>query len=110
MDDVLFLITTTSEQDKYGIYHEVEHKHRVFVRVNSITRAEFRSTGREGLNPEYEFTMFQGDFQDETELEYKGKRYSIYRTYHVQGSDDLELYVERKGGTNGPNKNNSSES
>jgi hypothetical protein len=43
--------------------------------------------------------VFFGDYDGERLLEYNGKRYGIYRTYHGRG-DQIELYVERKGGTN----------
>ena len=33
-------------------------------------------------------------------VEYQGRRYGVYRTYQAK-TDELELYVERKGGTNG---------
>jgi hypothetical protein len=68
--------------------------------VGSITQSEFYEGGRNGLNPEYRFTVFFADYEDETIIEYKGKRYSVYRTY-LPRNDRLELYVERKGGTNG---------
>ena len=45
-------------------------------------------------------TMFAWDYQGEPMLRYSGKTYSIYRTY-VSKTDEIELYVERKGGTNG---------
>jgi hypothetical protein len=45
-------------------------------------------------------TMFNGDYQGETMLEFNGRTYAIYRTY-LDRNDNLELYVERKGGTNG---------
>lgn len=106
VEDTLILIETIKSQDRYGVWHETDNPRQVFVRVNSITRAEFYNSGRNGLNPEYEFTMFHGDYHGEKECIYKGNRYSIYRDYHVPGSDDLELYVERKGGTNGPDQNN----
>jgi hypothetical protein len=50
------------------------------------------------LNPEYVFTVFFADYEDETVCEFHGKRYAIYRTYH--DGDQMELYAERKGGTN----------
>jgi hypothetical protein len=68
--------------------------------VGSITQSEFYEGGRNGLNPEYRFTVFFADYEDETIIEYKGKRYAVYRTYLTR-NDKLELYVERKGGTNG---------
>lgn len=44
--------------------------------------------------------MFFDDYNDEPIVEYNEKRYTVYRTYHSR-TDDIELYVERKGGTNG---------
>jgi hypothetical protein len=68
--------------------------------VNSVTRNEFFEAGRNGLNPEYVFRVFFGDYDGERIVEYKGKRYGVYRTYHGR-NDMMELYAERKGGTNG---------
>ena len=45
-------------------------------------------------------TMFRYDYNGEPIVEYNGQRYSIYRTY-IGKNDMIELYVERKGGTNG---------
>ena len=44
--------------------------------------------------------MFAGDYEDESIIEYNGKRYAVYRTFFSK-TDTIELYVERKGGTNG---------
>lgn len=52
------------------------------------------------MNPEFRFTVFFGDYSDEPIVIYKGNRYAVYRTYLTR-NDRLELYVERKGGTNG---------
>lgn len=109
-DDVLIFFETIKSQDKYGVWHETDNPRQVFCRVNSITRSEFYQSGRKGLNPEYEFTVFHGDYHGEKECQFHGDRYSIYRTYRIPGSDDLELYVARKGGTNGPDENNNSQS
>jgi len=51
------------------------------------------------MNPEYEFTMFEGDYRGERLCIYQGNQYAIYRTYMVR-NDTIELYVIRKGGTN----------
>ena len=55
--------------------------------------------GRNGLNPEYVFTMFEADYDGEQTIEYNDLRYGVYRTYKGR-NDTLELYAERKGGTN----------
>ena len=65
----------------------------------SISRREFFEAGRNGLNPEFRFDVFQGDYQGETVVEYHGATYSVYRTY--ESGDYMELYAERKGGTDG---------
>ena len=52
------------------------------------------------MNPEFRMTMFFGDYGGEQMLIYNGKSYSVYRTYQGR-NDTIELYVERKGGTNG---------
>ena len=72
----------------------------VFCNVNSVSRNEFFEAGRNGLNPEFVFTMFFGDYEGEHTLIYNGLAYAVYRTYHGR-NDTIELYVERKGGTNG---------
>ena len=45
-------------------------------------------------------TMFVGDYNGERVIGFKGKKYSVYRTYLAK-TDIIELYVERQGGTNG---------
>jgi len=98
--EVLTLIGTTRTQDEYGIWRETPTARNVFCQVNSITRSEFFDAGRNGLNPEFMFSMFAGDYEGERTCEYRGQKYSIYRTY-LGRNDVIELYAERKGGTNG---------
>lgn len=101
MDDVLILLRYTWTKDRYGVPQKgTPTKTQVFCKVESVTRNEFFSGGRNGLNPEYKFIVFAGDYNGETEIEYNGKGYGVYRTFIVPGSDYIELYVERKGGTN----------
>ena len=65
MDDVIYLCSTTKEQDETGVTHEVIHKRRVFCKVESVTRSEYYNAGRAGLNPEFQITMFAGDYEGE---------------------------------------------
>ena len=102
MDDVLILIGNATEtRDEYGVMRRTYSERQVFCRVESVTRAEFFNAGRNGFNPEYKMTMFRGDYQGESMCKYGNFSYGIYRTYHVPGTDYIELYVERKGGVNG---------
>lgn len=102
--DVITLLAVTKSQDAYGVWREVVTGRDVFCQVSSVTRSEFFEGGRVGLNPEYRMTMFFGDYNDEKTLMYKGKTYAVYRTY-IGRNDTIELYVERKGGTNGIKEN-----
>ena len=97
--DVINLISMTRTQDEYGRWIATPTAKEVYCQVESVTRAEFFDAGRNGLNPEYRFTMFFGDYSGESIVEYQGKTYAVYRTY-LRRTDIIELYVERKGGTN----------
>lgn len=98
--EVITLLSTTKEQNDYGVWVETPTSRDVFCQVDSVTRAEFFDGGRNGLNPEFRMTMFFGDYDGEQMLIYNGKSYSVYRAYQGR-NDTIELYVERKGGTNG---------
>lgn len=101
MDDVIILISDSYTLDEYGVRRKSETRTDLFCKVTDVTRNEFFGGGRAGLNPAKTFTIFAEDYQGQSVVEYAGERYSIYRTYHVPGTDYMELYVERKGGTNG---------
>ena len=98
--DIIDLINQTVSKDTYGVWKTTETKRTVFCKVDSVTASEFFDGGRNGLNPEYRFTMFGPDYQGEKVIEYAGERFGVYRTYKAR-NDMIELYVERKGGTNG---------
>ena len=101
MDDVLTLIAPGTDRDALGVPTGAAQERDVFCQANNVTRAEFYQAGRSGLNPELQFTVFAGDYAGEPVCRFHGKQYGIYRTYHVPGTDYMELYAERKGGTNG---------
>ena len=98
--NVITLLSTTKTQDQYGVWRETITERDVFCQVDSVSASEFFEGGRNGLNPAFRMTMFFGDYAGETMLIYDGKTYAIYRTYQKR-DDTIELYVERKGGTNG---------
>lgn len=98
--NVINLVATTHTRDENGVRRVVETSRQVYCDVSSVTASEFFEGGRSGLNPEYRFTVFYADYAGEQIVEYEKKRYGVYRTYQAK-TDELELYVERKGGTNG---------
>lgn len=97
--DTIKLIAETKSQDDNGVWQSTKTEREVFCQVDSVTRDEFFNGGRNGLNPEFRITMFGPDYRDERIVEYCGKQYAVYRIYQER-NDLLELYVERKGGTN----------
>lgn len=99
------LLGETQAQNKYGVWVSTKTSKEVFCQVDSVTRAEFFDGGRNGLNPEFRFTMFFDDYSGEREVIYNGNSYSVYRTFHAR-TDEIELYVERKGGSNGAKGSN----
>lgn len=98
--NIITLIKEIKARDALGVNQTQEKPRNVFCNVSSVTASEFFEGGRSGLNPSYRMTMFAGDYEGEKILEYNCERYAIYRTY-LKGTDTIELYVERKGGTNG---------
>ena len=101
MDDIINLIKESQYQDDFGVWRDITESRPVFAQIRSASSSEFFAGGRIGLNPEYEFIICASDYDGETVCEYHGQSYAIYRKFHRPGTDYLELYVERKGGTNG---------
>ena len=96
---MIMLVSEALTQDEYGVWRKTPTSREVFAQVDSVTRTEFFEGGRNGLNPEYKFTMFFWDYNGEDTLIYADRQYGIYRTY-MGRNDTIELYCERKGGTN----------
>lgn len=99
-DVVITLIDEVYNKDENGISRKTETAVEVYAQKKSVSRSEFFDGGRNGLNPEFEFDVFAGDYDGQRVIEYDGKRYGVYRTYAPDDSDYIELYAERKGGTN----------
>lgn len=88
-----------STQGRDGVWRYGPRATReIFARMDSVSRSEFYSGGQTGHRPEMRFTVFDREYRGETELIWNGDAYAIYRTYQIPGTDDLELYVERKVG------------
>ena len=100
MDAVVYLVKKKREKNSIGQYVEVgEALTEIFAEINSITRTEFSAAGRNGFNPDIFFRTPLINYDGEDEVEYDGKRYSIYRTYiPPEESDYIELYAQKKAG------------
>lgn len=95
--DVLTLISVSYTQDEYMQEIPTETSRDVFCETQSISHDEWFEAGRDGLRPEYSFTVFRYDYNGEPYVEYRGNRYAIYRTYEAK-NETIELYVESKVG------------
>lgn len=100
VDTTIKLIgSPTRQQDAKGVWRTMAATEiEIFAQVGSVSRNEFFSAGRQGMRPEYVFSVFMGEYADQQICEYNGTRYAIYRTYHPEGTDYLELYVQRETG------------
>jgi len=93
------LISETYSKDEFGIDVVTETKKEIFAKVESISAREFYSAGQNDIKPEFRMIVNVDEYGGEKILTYSGQRYSIYRTYQNL-ENSLELYVERKAGTN----------
>ena len=93
MDDVLVLVQPQLVQNDIGDFVPAGPPltQQIFGSISSVNR-------QEGRKPELVFTTPINNYSGQPEAEYHGTRYSIYRTYLRQGSDEMELYLERKVG------------
>ncbi len=95
--NLLTLIRESFVSDSMGVQRPTETERTVYCDVRSVSYSEWFEGGRNGLNPEYQFTMFRYDYDGEKICEFNGQRYSIYRTY-ITRDDSIELYAERREG------------
>ncbi len=98
MDGVAYLLSKTYTEDMIGQRIPAEGGRMIFVSEGAITRNEWFKAGQNGMNPEIMLTTPAINYAGETVAEYKGILYGIYRTYHKEDSDEMELYLRRKGG------------
>lgn len=96
MIDEFKLIREKIIQDKYKNDIAIETETEFVSEICSIRSSEFYSAGHSGLKPEFMIKISACDYEGERIVEYKGIRYSIYRTY--TDGDMIELYAAQKVG------------
>lgn len=94
------LVSVSYQKDTYGINQKTESRLEVYGYCDSVSASEFFDGGRNGINPEFRFVMTDLDYSGQTILIRGSERFAVYRTYRP-GNGTIELYCERKGGTNG---------
>lgn len=96
----LELVASTYTRNEYGVSEKTEAIMPVYGYCDSVSASEFFEAGRNGLNPQFRIVMTELDYHGQAELIRNGERFAIYRTYRPNNGT-VELYCERKGGTNG---------
>lgn len=91
MDVLIKLISVGESADK-------DVKKEVFATVDPVGRDEFEAAGQAGMKAEYKFTVWAAEYDGEDEIEYNGRRLSIYRTYGARSDDKTELYTAERAG------------
>ena len=86
-------LISTSETGKDAIGQPIESEvyTEPLADISGITQTEFAAAGQRGFQPEAKFTVWAHEYSGEKIIEVDGKRYSIYRTYPVNGR--IELYA-----------------
>jgi SPP1 family predicted phage head-tail adaptor len=82
LDDVCNLLSTiTIGKDPLGQPIFEEKAFMVFCSRLSITRAEFNTAGQLGHKPDMILIVDSDAYDNEKNVEYKGKKYSVYKSY-----------------------------
>lgn len=94
------LVMIVTEKDSLNQVVEDERTtNTVFAEISSVSQTEFFSAGRLGLQPSLKCVIYDFEYGGEPIVKWNGKLYSVYRTYLVNGTDKIELYLEERGGT-----------
>lgn len=98
MDGTAYLISEAYTKDSIGQRIPTEAMTEIFVHEGSINRNEFDVAGQHGLSADLVLITQAINYSGEKIVQYDGKRYGVYRTFRNPDSDEIEIYMERKGG------------
>mgnify|MGYP001143288736 CR=1 FL=1 len=90
-DTNLILVSVGSSADE-------DVRTAVFAEVDPVGRDEYEAAGQQGMKAEYKFTVWAAEYDEQEEVEYNGRRLSIYRTYGARSDDKIELYAAERAG------------
>lgn len=93
--EIIKLISSTETLTDIGDRIPTETKIDVFAEKRSVRQNEFYQAQAVGLKPEIMFVARLADYNDQKELEYNAKAYSIIRTYE-KDDEFVEIVCSRK--------------
>ncbi|MGO4887070.1 phage head closure protein [Anaerobacillus sp. MEB173] len=88
-DYELSLINSTNDTNEIGDVVSSETKVDVLCDVLSVTRTEHYSAEASGLKPEIVFIVNKFEYDNQKEVEFEGKKYSVIRAYTPKKSKDI---------------------
>ena len=83
--DIVILLSESHATNDVGDAIPTTVRRKVFANKQSVRQSEFYQAQSTGLRPELMFVVRNADYSDEPKLEYKGKTYTIIRTYIKKG-------------------------
>lgn len=96
-DDECYLCKPLVGIDDNGIKKTVGYSKRlVFCKVSSIYMREAIKAYEAGIKATWRLIIFAGDYDNELVVEYRGKKYNVYRQFY--SGDDVELYCREDQG------------
>lgn len=92
------LIKRAQLVDSLGEVTYSETSREVYGSVTSSSQSEWFTAHRDDINSVAQLVIYSFEYQGETVVEMDGERLSVYRTFK-RSIDKLELYLEKKAGT-----------
>lgn len=86
------------EEDEILLIEEEEEPVTVFATIHSPYSNEVRNAGVTGYKAGYMFEVWAEEYDKQSIIEYKGRRYPIRRTFGSRPDGKMELYTEEKQG------------
>ena len=83
--------------DAIGNPLTTEQKREVFCEPSGVRSSEWQEAGRKGMKAAEVLKVFWLDYDGEKIVEYRGRRYGVYRTYPAD-DEHTELHLEEKAG------------
>ena len=71
---------------------------KVCGEINPVGRDEFTAAGQKSYKASMMVEVWGFEYENQTEIEIEGKKYTIYRTYGPKNTGKIELYAGERVG------------
>lgn len=91
-NEIIYLVTKTSETNKVGDSIKKEEKKMRFARLKGIGQSEFYQAQAQGLKPELKLVLPDIlDYEGQEEVIYNNFRYKVLRTFKPDDTNEIEI-------------------